>query len=131
MLYVHAKESGWHTEKANVLTILYKGIKHPKDVYYYANTCYTLFILLIVFALYRFIPFYLLVWSILLIAAPLANGNVNLICMPRYILVSFPVMMAVAHFTQKHQVGFFLIFILAAINFILCAFYSLGYQFAA
>jgi hypothetical protein len=129
--YVHDKQIMWHTSTSNPLTILFDGIVRPANYYLLFNACYALVMFVVSLLLINYIPFYLWVWNLLLIVAPLTNGSVNLVCMPRYLLVGFPVMMAIAAYTQKKGWGWLLIFILAITNFVLGVYFALGYQFAA
>lgn len=132
LFYVHAKQIGWHTEYARPWEVLMAGLKTTDDPYIRFNSFYTLFWLMIPLFLIRYMPFYLWIWVLLLIITPLSNGKVNLICMPRYILVCFPLFMMVAAFATRHKrAGGLFIFLLAFINIILSGFFALGYQFTA
>jgi Gpi18-like mannosyltransferase len=130
LFYIHAKESGWGTKYAIPWQVLIQGLK-TSDHYLYFNSFYTVSILALSVFLIRFSPLYLLVWILLLIAAPLSNGVVNLVCMPRYILVCFPLFMMIGAFATKHKWGWLLIFLLVAVNFVLSGYFQLGYEFAA
>jgi len=132
LFYVHAKQIGWHTEYAKPWKVIETGLKATDNIYVKANTYYTIFWLGAVVLLIRFIPFYLVVWILLLILAPLSNGQVNLICMPRYILVCFPLFMMVAAFATRYKwAGGMLVLAVAIANIMLSVFFALGYQFAA
>lgn len=130
-LYIHAKQIGWQTQSDNPINVLINGIRHPKDIYFYVNTWYCIGIIALLAFAYKYIPFSYWIWSFLLIIAPLSNGDVNLICMPRYILVAFPMFILLARYASYSIIGKIAMLLLVLINFILCSFYVLGYQFAA
>ena len=131
LFYVHAKQIGWHTEYAKPWKVLIAGLKTTDDNYIRFNSFYTLFWLALMVLLIRYIPFYLFVWIVLLIVAPLSNGRVNLICMPRYILVCFPLIMMIAAWASKYRLGWLVYLLFAVVNLILSGFFALGYQFTA
>jgi hypothetical protein len=130
LLYVHAKETGWGTKYAIPWQVLIQGLR-TTDHYLYFNALYTLTIVVLSVFLMSYGPLYFLLWVLLLIIAPLSNGIVNLVCMPRYILVCFPLFMMLAAFATKQKWGWVLIFLLAAINFFLSGYFQLGYEFTA
>lgn len=129
--YLHAKEAGWNIEQANVFYVLGQGLFNEQNGFWKFNTWYTVVVLLVTLILTRLKNAWLSVWIALLIIAPLQNGYVNIICMPRYILVAFPLSILLSGFTANKVIIKILLIILAVINLVLAAFFSLGYQFAA
>ncbi len=130
-VYIHDKQKMWHAQTSNPIATLLLGLMHPKNNFILFNSLYTVFMLVLSVIFIKRVPFYLWLWALILIVAPLANGKVNLVCMPRYIVVCFPIMMALAAFTERNKLGWLLIIFLAVMNFVLACYYSLAYQFAA
>lgn len=130
LFYIHSKQTGWDIKNTLPWSTLASGLKAPEP-YLRFNSIYTCIGLLMTLVLFRYVPFYLSIWTLLLIITPLSNGSANLICMVRYTIVCFPLFMMLAAFTGRYKAGWLLIIPISIMNLILSVFFALGYQFTA
>lgn len=101
--YVHCKEQGWDIQSSNPLKVIVQRLREETDVYLKFNLRYAIGIIVLSTLLIKRIKLPGYVWTMQLILAPLQNGYVNIVCMPRYITVCFPILLGIGNFAAKIQ----------------------------
>ncbi|MEI7803607.1 MAG: hypothetical protein WCI97_13215 [Bacteroidota bacterium] len=94
LIYFHHKKEMWHVTFSSPLATIRWGLLESPGLDFQFTTIFTIIALLISLSfLFKKKTVSLAIWSLLLILIPLTYGNVNVVCMFRYILVAFPLLL--------------------------------------